>query len=53
MPAHSRSQNGVASLAYGGHPRLKRYVRIEDVDGRNESGHDDPMIQSNLMRYNE
>jgi hypothetical protein len=22
MPAHSCSQNGVASLAYGGHPRL-------------------------------
>jgi hypothetical protein len=22
MPAHSRSQNGVASLAFGGHPRL-------------------------------
>jgi len=23
MPAHSRSQNGVALLVYGGHPRLK------------------------------
>ena len=41
MPGHSRSKNGVASLAYvpGIHdlPRMKK-----DVDGRNKSGHDDP-----------
>jgi hypothetical protein len=40
MPARSRSQNGVASLAYGGHPRLAVSMR-EDVDGRNTSGHDE------------
>jgi hypothetical protein len=39
MPGHSRSKNGVASLAYGaGHTRLSRK---EDVDGRVKPGHDD------------
>jgi hypothetical protein len=33
MPAHSRSQNGVASLAYGGHPPVKSCK--SGVDGRN------------------
>ena len=42
MPAHSRSQNGVASLASGGHPHLRRIT--EDVDGRNKSGHNEAGI---------
>jgi hypothetical protein len=39
MPAHSRSKNGVASLAYVAdiHVLNRRY---KDVDGRNKSGHD-------------
>ena len=39
MPAHSRSKNGVASLAYvaGIHVFTNR---AKDVDGRNKSGHD-------------
>jgi hypothetical protein len=53
MPAHSRSQNGVAELvigpatsgrirwlAYCGHPRLHA-VEEQVVDGRIKSGHDD------------
>jgi hypothetical protein len=39
MPGHSRSKNGVASLAYGaGHPRLGHK---KDVDGRDKPGHDE------------
>jgi hypothetical protein len=39
MPAHSRSKNGVASLAYGRrHPRLSRK---KNVDGRDKPGHDE------------
>jgi hypothetical protein len=39
MPGHSRSQNGVASLAYvpGIHVFLQRG---KDVDGRDKPGHD-------------
>jgi len=40
MPAHSRSLNGVAKLAYGGHPRLNSASPTKVVDGRNKSGHD-------------
>jgi hypothetical protein len=29
MPAHSRSQNGVVSLAYGGHPRLGYWPQMK------------------------
>jgi hypothetical protein len=36
MAGHSRSKNGVASLAYGpGHPRL---IRGKDVDARHSPG---------------
>jgi hypothetical protein len=40
MPGHSRSKNGVASLAYvpGIHVLMVR--RSKDVDGRDEPGHD-------------
>jgi len=42
MPAHSRSKNGVASLAYvAGIHVLKIYIGGKNVDGRNKSGHDD------------
>jgi phenylalanyl-tRNA synthetase alpha chain len=41
MAGHSRSKNGVASLAYGpGHPRLFDIDRPRDVDVRIKSGHD-------------
>jgi hypothetical protein len=40
MPAHSRSKNGVASLAYvPGIHDFKLMLR-KDVDGRDEPGHD-------------
>ena len=42
MSAHSRSKNGVASLAYGrGHPRLGGTFTKQDVDGRDKPGHDE------------
>jgi hypothetical protein len=43
MPGHSRSKNGVASLAYvpGIHALA---AEAEDVDGRNKSGHDGTII---------
>jgi hypothetical protein len=37
MPGHSRSKNGVASLAYV--PGIHGF-EIEDVDGRDKPGHD-------------
>jgi hypothetical protein len=30
-----------------GHPRLNRYWQ-KGVDGRNKSGHDEPLVQTNL-----
>ena len=38
MPAHSRSKNGVASLAYVAGIRV--FAPKQIVDGRNRSGHD-------------
>jgi hypothetical protein len=38
MAGHSRSQNGVTSFAYAGHPRLS--ASFQDVDARDERGHD-------------
>jgi len=40
MPAHSRSKNGVASLAYVAGIHVCK-PRSKDVDGRNKSGHDE------------
>jgi hypothetical protein len=40
MPAHSRSKNGVTSLAYVAGIHVFRPCRIKDVDGRDEPGHD-------------
>jgi hypothetical protein len=39
MRGHSRSKNGVASLAYV--PRIHAFLRGKDVDGRDKSGHDE------------
>jgi hypothetical protein len=49
VPAHSRSKNGVASLRLcRGHPRLKSQAN-KDVDGRNKSGHDEPVDLSKAI----
>src|ERR1700683_4985798 len=38
MPAHSRSKNGVASLAYVAGIRVLQPRQIKDVDGREKTG---------------
>jgi hypothetical protein len=38
MPAHSRSKNGVASLAYVA--GIHVFAAKQDVDGRDKPGHD-------------
>jgi hypothetical protein len=40
MPAHSRSKNGVASLAYVAGIHVFGTARKQDVDGRDKPGHD-------------
>jgi hypothetical protein len=40
MPAHSRSKNGVALLAYVAGIHVLKSSRAKGVDGRNKSGHD-------------
>jgi len=46
MPAHSRSKNGVASLAYAraSTPCFLLLPIKKDVDGRNKSGHDERRV---------
>jgi hypothetical protein len=39
MAGHSRSKNGVASLAYA-RPSTSSVFRQKDVDARHEAGHD-------------
>jgi hypothetical protein len=48
MPAHSRSKNGVASLAYiaGIHVLMPRHNK--DVDGRDRPGHDESSNQISI-----
>ncbi len=41
MPAHSRSKNGVASLAYDAGIHLFTATLLKNVDGRVKPGHDD------------
>jgi hypothetical protein len=41
MPAHSRSKNGVASLAYVAGIHVLQHFRNKDVEGRDKPGHDD------------
>jgi hypothetical protein len=47
MPAHSRSKNGVASLAYVAGIRVF-FLAIgkQVVDGRNKSGHDEVLMRA-------
>jgi hypothetical protein len=40
MPGHSRSKNGVASLAYVPGIHALTATHIKDVDGRDKPGHD-------------
>jgi len=41
MPAHSRPKDGVLLQAYVAGIHVYRVLKEEDVDGRNEPGHDD------------
>jgi hypothetical protein len=41
MPAHSRSKNGVASLAYVAGIHVLMRQQKKGVDGRDEPGHDE------------
>jgi hypothetical protein len=41
MPGHSRSKNGVASLAYVPGIHVLMHQRKENVDGRDKPGHDE------------
>jgi hypothetical protein len=40
MPAHSRSKNGVASLAYVAGIHVLMHQHEQGVDGRDKPGHD-------------
>jgi hypothetical protein len=40
MPGHSRSKNGVASLAYVPGIHVLMHQSNKDVDGRDKPGHD-------------
>jgi len=40
MPGHSRSKNGVASLAYVPGIHVLSLSCLKDVDGRDKPGHD-------------
>ena len=40
MPGHSRSKNGVASLAYVPGIHVFLTALLQDVDGRDKPGHD-------------
>jgi hypothetical protein len=40
MPGHSRSKNGVASLAYVPGIHVSLFSELQDVDGRDKPGHD-------------
>ena len=40
MPGHSRSKNGVASLAYVPGIHVLVHCRAKDVDGRDKPGND-------------
>ena len=44
MPAHSRSKNGVASLAYVAGIHVLRRIHKQGVDGRDKPGHDGKLI---------
>ncbi len=50
MPGHSRSKNGVASLAYVPGIHVFFTPRHKDMDGRNKSGHDDGGLLRRVRR---
>jgi hypothetical protein len=50
VPAHSRSKDGVASLAYVAGIHVLNAEASKGVDGRNKSGHDEPLVRSQLVR---
>jgi hypothetical protein len=52
MPGHSRSKNGVASLAYV--PGIPRLVcgEVKDVEGRDEPGHDEFLNFPDMLEPN-
>jgi len=49
MPGHSRSKNGVASLAYVPGIHVLMLSKNKDVDGRDKPGHDGSAIQSDAI----
>jgi hypothetical protein len=46
MAGHSRSKNGVASLAYVPAIHVFGVTRAEDVDARDKPGHDESVFVS-------
>jgi hypothetical protein len=48
MAGHSRSKNGVASLAYV--PAIHDFVLTKDVDARHKAGHDDSDCEALAIR---
>jgi hypothetical protein len=52
MPGHSRSKNGVASLAYVPGIHVLLPGEVKDVDGRDEPGHDEFQILPGMLEPN-
>ena len=52
MPGHSRSKNGVASLAYVPGIHVFMPATQKDVDGRDEPGHDAFLSFRNMVEPN-
>jgi hypothetical protein len=50
MLGHSRSKNGVASLAYVPGIHVLRPLSEKDVDGRHRPGHDEPKSEFRRSR---
>ena len=53
MPGHSRSKNGVASLAFVPGIHVLNSRKDKNVDGRDKPGHDELLIPSerNLLQF--
>ena len=47
MAGHSRSKNGVASVAYD--PTIHVFLGAKDVDARHKAGHDGGEIDANQL----
>ena len=52
MPGHSRSKNGVASLAYVPGIYVLLPGEVKAVDGRDEPGHDEFSTCRNMLEPN-